>query len=89
MSDTNSATCLQFSPASANSLSLEPRRFVYSRLRQMTAMAAGLGAIAQQALDEGDATPEQIEHFANLADHLTQQLNELTRHFMELTGGQS
>lgn len=62
---------------------------VYSRLRQMTAMSAGLGAIAHQALDDGEATPEQVEHFANLADHLTEQLNELSRQFMELTGGQS
>lgn len=68
-----------------NTQSLSPRQLIFTRLRRTTAMAAGLEAMAEKALDEGEASPEQLDRLADLATHLTQQLSELSHQFAEMS----
>lgn len=68
-----------------NTQSLSPRQLIFTRLRRTTAMAAGLEAMAEKALDDGEASPEQLDRLADLATHLTQQLSELSQQFAEMS----
>lgn len=76
---------LKLTPCCASAPTLNQRQLVFSRLRQTTAMAAGLEAMAERALDAGEATPEQLDRIADLATHLTQQLGELSQLFAEMS----
>lgn len=79
---------LSFTPADSHGtpLALNRRQLIYTRLRQTAAMSSGLEALATRAIDDGEATPEQLDHIAELSGHLTEQLSYLSRLFMELTG---
>lgn len=78
-------TPLTLTPCSASPSHLSPKAVVFSRLRRTTAVAAGLEAMAEKALDDGEASSEQLEHLANMAAHLTQQLGELSQQFAEMS----
>lgn len=80
-------TALTLTPCSANANSLSPRQLILTRLRQTTAMAAGLEAMAERGLTEGEASPQQLDYIADLSTHLTQQLTELTQQFAEMHKG--
>lgn len=56
---------------------------VYCQLRQASAMAGGLEAIATQAVDAGEASPAQLDYMADLCSHLTEHLSALTHTFAE------
>lgn len=60
---------------------------VYCQLRHAAALAGGLEAMANQALEAGEATPAQLDHIAELSSHLTQHLSQLTHGFAELPHG--
>lgn len=57
---------------------------VYCQLRRATAVAGGLEAIAAQALDAGETSPQQLDYIADLCGHLTEHLAALTQAFAEL-----
>lgn len=78
-----------FTPARVDTfaLSLDRRQLIYTRLRQSAAMASGLEAIAHRAIDNGECTPEQLDHIAELAGHMTEQLATLSALFIEMSGG--
>lgn len=78
-------TVLTLTPCCSNAPSLSPRQLIFTRLRRSTAMAAGLEAMAEKALEEGEVSPEQLDHLADLATHLTQQLGELSQQFAEMS----
>ncbi len=77
---------LTFSPASGAGFDNTParRRLIYRQIRQAAAMAAGVEAIATQAIEANDATPDQLDHIADLAGHLTEHLNQLSGLFADM-----
>ncbi len=68
-------------------VTLERRQLIYRQLRQAAAMASGLEAMAVRAIEAGEATPEQLDHIADLTGHLTQHLTQLSTLFADMVAG--
>lgn len=59
------------------------RRNLYQRLNLTRALGAGLDALITRAADDGEATPETLDHMATLSGHLNDQQEQLARWIAE------
>lgn len=75
-------------PASQASavVALDTRRqqALYRQIRTGVSMAAGLEALAERALSEGEATPEDLQNIADLAAILGKTLTQTSMAVAEL-----
>lgn len=63
---------------------LRAKQNVCKDLSTVESMAAGLHSIAKLALDDGEATPEALEHLAALSSRITHDLATLRLAIAEL-----
>lgn len=63
---------------------LAHRQVIYRQCRRSAAMASGLEAMAVRAFEVGEATPEQLEHFAELTTLLSEQIAQMNQAIAEL-----
>ncbi|GHC34489.1 hypothetical protein GCM10010082_31440 [Kushneria pakistanensis] len=75
------------SVATALPLSLCDRRRIHVQNIQSQATAAGIESLASRALDDGEASPDDLQHIAALASMLTRQLQTLDNECSRLATG--
>lgn len=59
------------------------RRNLYQRLKLTRAIGAGLDALITRAADDGEATPDTLDHMATLSGYLGDQQEQLARWIAE------
>lgn len=62
---------------------IQHQQAMYCQLLRARAMAGGLGAIATNAQDAGEASPDQVNDIVELSALLTEHLSELAHVFAE------
>ncbi|MEQ5770032.1 hypothetical protein NFH98_20890 [Halomonas sp. H33-56] len=86
MSDQQPLAVLPTPPSRRGSLSTLSARSLHREIRRNAALAGGIEAIAERAIDEGEATQEQLEHLGDLSRQVREDLTSMAVAVAEMAG---
>lgn len=87
MTQQTSVTALAPAPVSGNFTAIttpEKQEMALTNLHGFGSTCAGMAALANQAINEGELTIETAQHLANLAEKLQQESNIITHLLSDL-----
>jgi hypothetical protein len=77
MTDNHASPLAVLPPGSRCPIIATSAQDLHREIRRNASIVAGLEAIALVAFDQGEATPDQVEHIASLATLIRQDLEQL------------
>lgn len=81
-------TTLPTPPSRRCDLGALSARSLHREIRRNVAIAGGIEAIVGRAIDEGEATQEQLEHLVDLSRQVREDLSSMAVAVAELAGRQ-
>ncbi|MGQ7245493.1 hypothetical protein ACUN9V_18795 [Salinicola sp. V024] len=78
-------TTSTLTPLPQSPISLRTRQRIHLQSQQALAMANGVDALAQRAVENGEASYDQLQHIALLSAMMADHVRQLSSHCAELS----